>query len=204
MQTNGIYWSGPLQHKHHQKFKYSVHSVSLYISYYCRSGSFNARILITSIKFSCDYQELVIIDSGRNILMVSSRSNNKNVVAFKIFISTVILFVYFCWVHVIIISMLHKHAALLFAGRQWHKKYWYRTETQDNAWLISNNTRDCVVSSEPCFSCCFSSPSSQCSNIDACKIEDSVVLRCCKYSTLSLLLWKMHMHRQYFISYPQN
>ncbi|XP_064402300.1 uncharacterized protein LOC135348075 isoform X3 [Halichondria panicea] len=46
-----------------------------------------------------------------------------------------------------------------------------------NAWLTSNNTRDCIDSSEPCFSCCFTKPTHQCS-VNTCLFEDGIVLQC--------------------------
>ncbi|XP_064402312.1 uncharacterized protein LOC135348078 isoform X4 [Halichondria panicea] len=46
-----------------------------------------------------------------------------------------------------------------------------------NAWLTSNNTRDCIDSSEPCFSCCFTKPTHQCS-VDTCLFEEGIVLQC--------------------------
>ena len=60
-----------------------------------------------------------------------------------------------------------------------HLAHTHSANLYHNAWLTSNNTRDCIDSSEPCFSCCFTKPTHQCS-VDTCLFEEGIVLQCCK------------------------
>ncbi|XP_064402310.1 uncharacterized protein LOC135348078 isoform X2 [Halichondria panicea] len=52
------------------------------------------------------------------------------------------------------------------------------TSLQHNAWLRSIHTSDCMVTSEPCFSCCFSWPTTPLCSVDTCLFEDGIVLKC--------------------------